>query len=302
MGKLDIVCVGHLVYDIRDYVQNFPQLDKTVFMRMPPQSGPGGSAANVAMNCRKLNHTSGLVSNVGDDIHGKFLVDELRRRGVDKKEIRIVRGGRTGLSVILIDKEGQVMVIEDKGSVDAPRNLPAKYIANSRWVHLTGCEYSWLSQASKAAAKFQIPLSFDPGRAASRLGLEKLSPVIERTELLILNRKELNALTGSKSSEEIKHLSKEFDCTVILKTGHGPAIACQNGMKLYEVPPYTAPHVADTLGAGDAFASGVICGKLEGRSIYESIKMAHACAAAKVMHPGAQGMPKRREIRKQFKF
>ncbi|MFA5108040.1 MAG: carbohydrate kinase family protein [Candidatus Micrarchaeia archaeon] len=302
MATKQILCVGHLVYDIRDYVNSFPQPDKSVFMRMPSQFGPGGSAANVAMNCVKLGHTAGLISNVGADMHGKFLINELRARGVDKREVKQIKSGRTGLSIILIDSQGQVMVIEDPGCVDAPRKISPKPFSNSNWVHMTGCTHSWLEQASSYAHKAGVPLSFDPGRAAARMGIEKLSRVIERVDFLVLNRKELAALSGSGSALEVKDLAREFNCTVVLKTGHGPAVVSQDGKSTYEVPPFNAKKVVDTLGAGDAFASGLICGKLEGRSTYESVKMAHACAAAKVMHAGAQGMPKKAAVKKEFSF
>lgn len=302
MSKLDVVCIGHLVYDIRDYVEAFPQPDKTVFLTRPPAVGAGGSAANVALNCRRLNHQSGLVSNVGGDHHGKFLLDLLRKERIDSRQVRRIKTGRTGLSVILIDKKGEVQVVEDVGCLDAPRPMPAAYLNSARWVHLSGCDLRWLQAASAIAQNSGKPLSFDPGRAASRLGLEKLSHVLERVELLILNRKELFALTGSQSHDEVKRLSKEFNTSVVLKTGHGPAIVCTGGHDLFEVPPFSAPSVVDTLGAGDAFDAGVICGKLEGRSLYEAVRMGHACAAAKVMHPGAQSMPARARIKTQFKF
>lgn len=159
-----------------------------------------------------------------------------------------------------------------------------------------------LSRQAQWRTKKGVPLSFDPGRAASRLGAEKLSTILERVELLLLNKKELMALTGSSSHLEVKNISREFNCSVVLKTGHGPAIVCHDGHAIFEVPPFNAPEVVDTLGAGDAFGSGVICGKMEGKALYEAVRMGHACAAAKVMHAGAQAMPKKETIRKLFKF
>ncbi len=302
MKRFDVACVGHLVYDVRDYVKEFPQPDKTSFMRMPSQFGPGGSAANVSMNCLKLNHTAGLIATTGADLHGNYLIAELAKRGVDITRIKQIRKGRTGLSVILIDEHGQVMVIEDPGSADEPRNIESSFISSARWVHMTGCPLSWLEQASKNARKHEIPLSFDPGRAASHNGIKKLEKIIERVDVLILNQKELGAISGSQSKEKIRTLSKEFNLTAILKVGHGPASVSTFGGALYDVPPFNAPKVVDTLGAGDAFASGVICGRLEKRSFYEAVRMGHACAASKVMNAGAQGMPKREKIRKHFKF
>ncbi|MFH1095064.1 MAG: carbohydrate kinase family protein [Candidatus Micrarchaeota archaeon] len=300
--SLDVICVGHLVYDIRDYVEDFPQADKTVFLRRPPAISAGGSAANAALNAVRLGHSAGLVSNVGDDPHGRFLLAELAREGIHSPHVKLVKGGRTGLSIVLIDKNGEVMVVEDTGCVDAKRRLPADYIASARWVHLSGCSYDWMLQTAKAAHDGGKPLSVDPGRAASRLGMKKLAPVLEKTDLLILNRKELLALTGSSALEEVRRLSKKFDCSVVLKTGHGPAVCSASGAAAFEVPPFNASEVVDTIGAGDAFDAGVICGKLERKPLYEAVRLGHACAAAKVMHAGAQSMPKRAVVKKHFKF
>ncbi|MCX8163565.1 MAG: carbohydrate kinase family protein [Candidatus Micrarchaeota archaeon] len=297
-----ILCAGHLVYDIRDYVEQMPQIDKTTFMYMPPQIGPGGSAANVALNCVKLKHNAALIANVGDDPHGKFLLKELKKSGLDTSQIKIIKDGRTGLSVILIDRTGQVMVIEDKGCIEDRREFDEKKIANSCWLHLTGTSLYWLEKISKIAHKNSIPISFDPGRAASRLGAEKLAKILERAEYLIVNKKELEALSGSASEESAKNLSKEFNLFTIVKNGHNPVFVCTTINKTFYVEPYTAPYVIDTLGAGDAFASGLICGKIEGMSLVEAIKFGHAAAAAKVMHPGAQGMPKRESVLKHFKL
>ncbi len=302
MPSLDLACVGHLVYDIRDYVESFPSPDRTVLLRRPPQISAGGSAANVALNAIRLNHSSSLVANVGDDPHGRFLLSELAREGIHSAHVKLLKKGRTALSIILIDPQGEVMVVEDLGCVDAERRMPTHLLDDSKWVHVSGCCYSWMRDAAKIAGKSGKPLSFDPGRAASKMGLKKLEPILKHVDLLIINRKELAAITGSFSLDGVKNLSRQFDCSVVLKQGKGPAISCTGGHDQFDVPSFHAPSVVDTLGAGDAFDTGIIIGKLEGRSLFESIKMGHACAASKVMHAGAQSMPKRSEIRKLFKF
>jgi sugar/nucleoside kinase (ribokinase family) len=295
-----IVCVGHLVYDIRDYVEKMPELDKTVFMYRPPEIGPGGSATNVALNCIKLGHNACLIANVGEDQHGKFLLKELKSKGLDIEEVKIIKGGRTGLSVILIDRTGEVMVIEDKGCIEDYREFSAKKIIQSNWLHMTGTSIKWLEKTSFIAFKNNIPISFDPGRAAARFGVEKLAKILERVDILILNKKELLALTGSASEVAAKDLSKEFNCIVVLKKGSEPVFVCGLEQKTYYVDLFKVPYVVDTLGAGDAFAAGLICSRLEGRSLYESVKMANAAAAAKIMHAGAQGMPKKKTILEHF--
>jgi len=297
-----IITCGHLVYDIRDYVEQMPQLDKTTFMFRPPQIGAGGSATNVALNVIKLGHDAALIANVGDDPHGEFLLKELKKQKLDISEVKKIKGGRSGLSIILIDRQGEVMVIEDKGCIEDKRKFDEKKIIQSDWLHLSGTSIWWLEKTSSVAFKNNKPISFDPGRAAARFGIEKLSRILERTEILLLNKKELAALSGSASEESAKALSKEFSLTVIVKNGSKDCLVCESSSKTYYVSPFKAQKVVDTLGAGDAFAAGLIVSILEQKPIIQAVKFGHAAAAAKVMHPGAGGMPKRESIEKYFDF
>ncbi len=299
MKRLDCVCVGHFLYDIRDYVREFPKPDATSILVRPPSISPGGSAANVATNLVRLNHKSGLIANIGNDHHGRLIRSMLHREGVDLQGVKTL-DGRTGLSVILINKEGEVEVVEDIGVMDGRRGFGESYIRNSRWLHLAGCPHSWLDATSKIAHKGKIPISFDPGRAASRLGEKALCEIFHRTQLLIINRHELKAITGSESVSEAKRLGTQYDMQVVIKGGRKPATVC-SPRGCYFIPGHKVK-VVDTLGAGDAFDAGIISGRLNKWSLVESVKLGHACAAAKCLHEGAQSMPKRETILKNFKI
>ena len=67
------VTIGHIVYDIRNYVEEFPEPDHTAIMRMHPKVSGGGSAANVALNLCRLGIPAGVIGNVASDRHGKIL-------------------------------------------------------------------------------------------------------------------------------------------------------------------------------------------------------------------------------------
>ncbi|MCX6769963.1 MAG: carbohydrate kinase family protein, partial [Candidatus Micrarchaeota archaeon] len=147
-----IATVGHIVYDIRNYVEAFPDPDRTALMRMHPKVSGGGSAANVAVNLAKLGFKSGVIGNVGDDRHGKFLLSDLKEFGVDISQVRTFPG-MTGLSVIIIDAQGEVRVIEDLGVADRRRTIDPDYLKNSQFLHMSGCAFHLLDSASKIAGK-----------------------------------------------------------------------------------------------------------------------------------------------------
>jgi sugar/nucleoside kinase (ribokinase family) len=298
-GSPHLVTVGHCVYDIRDYVEKFPQPDKTVLLRMPSKVSGGGSAANVAVNACKLGVSAGLISNIGDDRHGKFILEELHSFGVDTKQVKVFPG-RTGLSVVLIDKRGEVEVIEDLGVADRVRAIDEKCIANASMLHIAGGSYQMMEAASKIAHKHKIPICFDPGRSASKLGEHKLWKILRRCHYLITNRGEIEGLLGRRGAiSDCRYLSKKYRLCVIFKGGRKPTMAFCPGKKEISVPIFKVKPV-DTLGAGDAFAGGFVSGIMLGRTLKDCCRLANAAAASKILHAGAQSMPKMEWIRKRF--
>ncbi len=295
-----IVCVGHIVYDIRNYVEEFPEPDRTAIMRTHPSVSGGGSAANVAVNLKKLGFSSGVVGSVGNDRHGRFLLADLREFGVDTRQVRVFRGGRSGLSVIIIDGKGEVRVIEDFGVADSRRAISPPYIEGAQFLHLSGCAIHLLEAASSIAFKAGIPISFDPGRAASRLGERALSPILKRCDYLIINRKELFSMTGSSNESAAYKLSSKYNLACVIKHGGKDILVKEKGAPPFKVPPFNVTPV-DTLGAGDAFCAGFIAGIIQKRPLYDSVRFANAVAAAKVLHKGAQSLPSLSYIRKKFK-
>ena len=292
-----IATVGHIVYDIRNYVESFPGPDQTAMMRMHPKVSGGGSAANVAVNLCKLGHKSGVIGSVSGDRHGQFLLSDLRGFGVDVSQVKVFRG-MTGLSVIIIDSSGEVRVIEDVGVSDRRRAIDPDYVRSSGFLHMSGCATHMLESASKTACKAGLPVSFDPGRAASGCGERALAPILRRCDFLIINRKELFAMTGSREESAAAALAKKYGLVCVIKQG-GEEIIVKAGPQSFTVEPFRVKPV-DTLGAGDAFCAGFIAGVSEKKSLYESVRFANAVAAAKVLRKGAQSLPSRRFIIGKF--
>ena len=295
----DIVTVGHCVYDIRNYVQKFPDSDSTGIMRMHPKVGAGGSATNVAHNLSKLGFSAGVVTNVGNDRHGKFLLSDMQKSGIDSSQVRVFPG-LSGLSVVIIDAEAEVRVIEDLGVADRRRAIDPDYIRGAKFLHMSGCAAHMLESASKIASAAGIPISFDPGRAASRLGERRLSGILKRCEYLVINRKELFSITGSREESAAERLARKFNLICVIKQGGREIIVKTKEASSFSVEPFHVKPV-DTLGAGDAFCAGFIAGINEKRSLYESVRFANAVAAAKVLRKGAQSLPSRRFIVSKFK-
>ncbi|MFH1285033.1 MAG: PfkB family carbohydrate kinase [Candidatus Micrarchaeota archaeon] len=296
--KLDLITMGHIVYDIRCYVEEFPHPDKTTFMYTTIKTSGGGSAANVAVDASVLGLKSGLIGNVGSDEHGAILLQDLRKSRVDISRVNVCEG-ESGVSIVLVNRKAEVEVVEMIGVNEPLKEVDIDYIESAKFLHLTGTSLNALKKASSAGAKSGLTVSFDPGRSKSHLGLRKLESIIKKCDYLILNRHELARLTKIKEPHEAaKKIARRYELTCIVKGGARPVIV--EGKDSLEMAPFNVK-ARDTIGAGDAFTAGFITALKERKKLERALKFANAAAAAKVMHLGAQSLPKRSEIKRLFR-
>ncbi|HEY2970104.1 MAG TPA: PfkB family carbohydrate kinase, partial [Casimicrobiaceae bacterium] len=73
---LDVICLGRFAVDF--YAQQIGARleDVTSFSKYL-----GGSSANTAFGCARLGLKAGLISRIGDDALGHFLVETIAREG-----------------------------------------------------------------------------------------------------------------------------------------------------------------------------------------------------------------------------
>jgi 2-dehydro-3-deoxygluconokinase len=83
--------------------------------------------------------------------------------------------------------------------------------------------------------------------------------------------------------------------TVILTKGSEGTYA-YDGDNFHDVPAYTEVQIVDRIGAGDAFAAGLLCALLDGKSLPESIHYGNTVAALKMTVPGDIALINRQEV------
>src|SRR5262249_61044961 len=81
---LDVICLGRLAGDF-DAQQTGARLeDVTSFAKYL-----GGSSANTAFGCARLGLQAGLISRIGDDALGHFLVETIAKEGCDVSHVSV---------------------------------------------------------------------------------------------------------------------------------------------------------------------------------------------------------------------
>ena len=297
----DLVTIGHVLMDIRIFIDEFPKADeeaKTDKLSL----GGGGSAANVAVGASRLGVKSGFIGSIGFDTFGRVLLEELEHEGVDVAHVKVDTSTSSGLTVIAINNKGQVIMFGYTGASDKlfPSDLNKEYISSSEHVHITGLSFDTALAAAKIAKKANVTVSFDPGRLMSKMGLKRLLPLLHYVDQILLNQEEARELTGVIELEKAaKAIIKSGLKMVIIKRGPDGVFA-MNHSKSFSVPAYPVK-VVDTTGAGDAFSAGFITAQLEGKNFEDSVEFANATANLKITRVGARALPSRKAVERFLK-
>ena len=292
----ELITIGHVLADIRMFVNEFPRPDGEA-RSDALNVGGGGSAANVAVGASRLGVKSGFIGSIGFDTFGRVLLEEFEHEGVDISHVKVNTNIDTGMTLIAVNKKGQVMMFGFLGASDRlfPSDLDEEYLSSTEHIHLTGLSFETASKAAEIANSTHVVLSFDPGRLMSGFRLEKLSPLLKCVNQILLNQEESEKITGSNNLDHAADiLLKKGPEVVIIKRGPDGVYVATAEKKL-QYPAYKVK-VIDTTGAGDAFSSGFITAQLEGKRLEDSVIFANATACLKITKSGARALPTRKTV------
>ncbi|MGI9616264.1 MAG: carbohydrate kinase family protein [Acidimicrobiales bacterium] len=244
----------------------------------------GGSAANVAVGAAKLGRPARFVGQVGDDPVGRHLIGDLAAAGVDPV---VRRAGRTGTIVVLChdDADGvseRTMLTDRGSSVDLDRPEPS-WLDGVTQLHLplysfVGGELAATSRTVAGwASERGIGLSIDVSATSV---IDELG-VIDTHRLLDAIAPDVVFANGAEAA--LLGVGHEPDwlasAVFVEKRGAAPASVRVGGASAFEIPAADLGQVADTTGAGDAFAAGYLIASAGGAEPDEAVAGGHRCAA-----------------------
>lgn len=244
---------------------------------------PGGQAANVAVRLARQGRRVRLVAPLGSDAAGELLAARLAAEGV---ELDALPAARTGTVVVVVERNGERAMLSDRVplATDAASLADAlrPRLAGARWIHVSG--YALLDPATGSALAAMLRdtparLSADGGSVQAAAGSrDRLAAALRqaRPNLFFASRPEAATLAdgagaaadeaagpaGARAAlaELAAALRDRFELEVVLVTGgsdgSAAAVAGRRGRQV--VPARAARHAADSTGAGDAYAAGVI--------------------------------------------
>ncbi|MES4890306.1 ribokinase [Streptomyces sp. NPDC096012] len=288
MYDYDLLVVGSANADLVIDVERRPAAGETV-LGGDLAVHPGGKGANQAVAAARLGARTALLARVGDDGHGRLLLDSLRAAGVDTAGV-LVGGAPTGVALITVDPSGDNSIVVSPG-------------ANSRLVAADVRDAGKLLLASRVvSAQLEIPLEtvVEVVRGLGPGGRFVLNPspprplpseVLAACDPLIVNEHEARVLLGdacvSADPEDwARLLLAEGPRSVVVTLGAEGALVC-DGSGVTRVPS-VAVDAVDTTGAGDAFTAALAWQLGSGAGPAEAAAYAARVGAVAVTRRGAQ--------------
>lgn len=270
-----------------------------------------GAESNVAVGLARLGLKVAWLSRLGDDSFGRYIAGTLAAEGVDCRSVTVDAGQRTGFMLKSRAADGADPVVEyhRRGSAASMLSLAdfdeARFLA-ARHLHVTGITPALSANCAalvEHAMRFMRAagrtVSFDPNLRPrlwpSREAMaEHLNRLAALADWVLPGLAEGQTLTGLASPEDIAefYLGRGAKAVAIKLGAEGSMWrTAEGGGRVAGVP---VEHVVDTVGAGDAFAAGLISARLEGQDWPAALARANWVGAQAIQVVGdMDGLPRR---------
>jgi len=274
-----------------------------------------GAELNVATGLARLGLKVGWVSRVGNDSFGQFVLDTLKKEGIETAGVTLDDRYPTGFQLKSKVTDGTDPIVEYFRKGSAASHLSVEdfnpiWFTAARHLHLSGVaaalsasSYALLDHAAGAMKAAGKTISFDPNlrpvlwKSEAEM-VEKLNHLAFQADWVLPGVKEGQILTGEKTPEGIAdfYLNRGVKA-VILKTGaDGAWFKTANGEQ-GAVAAVKVENIVDTVGAGDGFAVGVVSALLEGKTLHQAITRGNIIGSLAIQVQGdSEGLPTREQL------
>ncbi|MGQ4360149.1 ribokinase [Streptomyces sp. SAS_272] len=288
MYDYDLLVVGSANADLVIDVERRPGAGETV-LGGDLTVHPGGKGANQAVAAARLGARTALLARVGDDAHGRLLLDSQRAAGVDTAGV-LVGGAPTGVALITVDPSGDNSIVVSPGANG--RLTPEDVRAAADLVHASRVVSAQLEIPLETVV--EVAASLEPG---SLFVLNPSPPrplpavLLAACDTLIVNEHEAKVILGEDRpggdpEDWARTLLARGPKSVVVTLGsQGALVATAEGVARIASVKVDA---VDTTGAGDSFTAALAWKLGTGSSLTEAAAYAARVGAAAVTRRGAQ--------------
>ncbi len=304
--ELDIITMGRCSVDlygqqIGSRLEDIASFAKSV----------GGSPSNIAIGTARLGLKVGLITRVGNEQMGRFVLEQLQREGVSTKGVVTDAQRLTSLVLLAVENDKTFPLIFYRDNcADSALNagdVDEDYVLSAKALLVTGTHFARadndaaqrkaMAIAKSHGRKVAIDIDYRPnlwGLAGHDAGEERyiksdkvsqhLQTILPDCDLIVGTEEEVHVAGGSENTLEALRMIRSLSSGVIvLKRGPMGCVvypsAIPSSLDDGIVGKGFPIEVYNVLGAGDAFMSGYLRGWLKGEDHATSATWANACGA-----------------------
>ncbi|HEX6306470.1 MAG TPA: 5-dehydro-2-deoxygluconokinase, partial [Anaerolineales bacterium] len=305
--QFDLITMGRSSIDLysNDVGAPFPEISSFA-------AYVGGSPTNIAVGARRLGVNTALLTAVGEDPVGDFILNFLENEGVETAYIPRKPAARSSAVVLGIEPPDRFpLVFYRDNAADIQLGIGdviATPIRHCRAFEFAGTNLSkepsrtatfFAAEQARASGAtvfmdldFRADQWFDP--RAFGVNVRAILPLVDITfgtqeEILAAMLSDPDQLRISHSQISAPEITGNIDAAIegllvygpqalVVKRGAEGARVCLKDGRVIDAPGFPV-EVYNVLGAGDAFASGFIYAYLQGWDWYKAARMGNACGA-----------------------
>ncbi len=306
VNALDVITMGRCSVDLYGQQIGARLEDVASFAK-----SVGGSPSNIAIGTARLGLKSGLITRVGDEQMGRFVLEQMAREGVSTQGIATDKQRLTALVLLGVenDKTFPLIFYRDNCADSAldESDVDENFILSAGALLVTGTHFAKantdaaqrkaMAIAKKHGRKIIIDIDYRPnlwGLAGHAAGEERyiksdkvtahLQSILADCDLIVGTEEEVHIAGGSEDTlEALRKIRSYSKGTIVLKRGPMGCVvypaAIPSSLEEGIIGQGFPIEVYNVLGAGDAFMSGFLRGWLKGESFETCATWANACGA-----------------------
>lgn len=315
-ARFDVVGIGNAIVDVLSHENDeflirhgmtkgtMALIDADAADRLYDDMGAGiecsgGSAANTIAGLASLGGKGAFIGKVRDDQLGKVFHHDIEAIGVHFPTTAATDGSSTARCLIHVTPDAERTMNTYLGACTelGPKDVDEDVVRASSVTYLEG--YLWDKEEAKAAFVKASELAHDAGREVSLSLSDPFCVDRHRDSFLELVEGHVDILFANE--DEIKHLYQvdNFDDALQHVRGHCKIAALTRGSKgsvvisgddVHIVDCDPVDKVADTTGAGDAYAAGFLFGYTNGHAddLAHCARLGNIAAGSIIGHFGAR--------------
>ncbi len=257
-----------------------------------------GTAAGTSVDLAKLGMDVVAMGAIGTDELGNFLIDTMKRYGIDTSCLVRKSNAQTSATMLPIRPNGErpaLHVIGANGELTF-EDLNLDAIASADYLHMAGT--SLLSKLDgeptvrvlKYAKEHGVVTTFDQVAIARPDLLDLVAPCMPYVDYFMPGFEEAQMMCGLTELYDVVNFFLDAGAKhVVFKMGgNGSIIAWRENGSLKEIRlPIFRAKVVDSTGCGDSYCAGFITGLSKGWDLEKSGLLGSACGALVIQGLGS---------------